>query len=127
MDNLETGSRRALVREHMVLCGGSSKLKTVLTELGKDLGASAYRTVVVLAKQPKEEIEQLLGETKNGLENGARVIVRSGDPGTADGLLIASPNQASSIILLSPEDAEDNEAVMHRQNSIQSPLTTKKI
>ena len=76
-------------------------------------GAKQAEVLVVLTDRPKEDISELLGPDviKNGLQNGARVIVRTADPSEPAGLLIASPNTASSIVLLSPEDKkDDNEA-----------------
>ena len=49
MDELEGGRGKALVRDHVVIAGWSSKLKTVLSEFGK---ADALGRSVRHARQP---------------------------------------------------------------------------
>lgn len=68
---------------------------------------------MVLTDRPKENVKELLGDSvmTDGLRNGARVIVRTADPSDPMGLMTASPNTASSIVLMSPDDLDDdNEA-----------------
>ena len=63
-----------------------------------------------------EDTERLLGEhtgvelESNCLQSGARLIIRRGDPSKVSDLLRVNPNKASSIVLLSPERDDDNEA-----------------
>eukprot|EP01043_Picozoa_sp_COSAG02_P022406 COSAG02_NODE_1164_length_14157_cov_2.925096_6_plen_761_part_00 len=120
LDELEGGRTKAVVSNHVVVAGFSHKLKTVLEEFGKadrdgrsGDEAEQAEVFVVLTDRPKEDIIELLGPdvTKDGLKNGARVLVRTADPSDPAGLLIASPNTASSVVLLSPGDKkDDNEA-----------------
>ena len=76
---------------------------------GHDDEARQAEVFVVLTDRSKEDISELLGPdvTIDGLKNGARVIVRTADPSDPAGMLTASPNTASSIVLLSPEDKKD--------------------
>lgn len=103
---LRKGRSRVLETGHTVIVGWSSKVVPIVAELQLAQRDSRRAPIVIVSPRDKVEVEDEL-RARVSRERGSRVIVRSGDPMDPTDLVMASPEAASSIIVISPDGAAE--------------------
>ncbi len=103
---LRKGRSRVLENGHTVILGWSSKVVPIVAELQLAQRDSRRAPIVIVSPRDKVEVEDEL-RARVSRERGSRVIVRSGDPMDPTDLAMASPEAASSIIVISPDGAAE--------------------
>lgn len=104
--NLRKGRSSVLESNHTLILGYSSKIYSVISELGIANENQKNPRVVILADMDKVEMEDDLRAKISGTKN-TKIIVRSGSPLEASDMQVVNPNEARSIIILSPEEKEN--------------------
>lgn len=103
LEELRKGRSFVVEKDHTLILGWSSKVFSIVSELIVANSNRANAVIVILADKDKVEMEEEL-KLKIGDFRNTRVICRSGLAIDMDHLNIVNPNQARSIIILSPED-----------------------
>lgn len=103
LEQLRKGRSFVVEKDHTLILGWSSKVFSIVSELIVANANRANAVIVILADKDKVEMEEEL-QLKIGDFRNTRVICRSGLAIDMDHLNIVNPNQARSIIILSPED-----------------------
>ena len=106
LDNLRKGKSKVLESDHTLIVGWSPKIFSIIEQLVIANENLKDAKIVVLADEDKVEMEDDIREKIEDLKT-TRIIVRSGSPLEPSAINIANPNEARSIIVLSPEDAEN--------------------
>jgi Trk K+ transport system NAD-binding subunit len=105
VDNLRKGRSSVLEHDHTLVLGWSPRLPAILSELVNANENRKHAAFVVLAQQPKDELEdelrRLVPNTKS-----TRVVCRTGDVGNAADLRMVNVEQARSVIVLSGDDGD---------------------
>ncbi len=106
---------RSLVAEggHTVILGFTPKIHTLLHELAEANANQPHACVVVMADRDKVSMDD---EIRARLHRRLKVVTRSGVPTSVADLAIVNLPAAKSVIVLSPENDEEGEA-MHPHES----------
>jgi len=115
VDDLKEGKARVLETDHTLILGWSDKALAIIQEIAFANESEGGGIIVILAEEPKEEMEEILGSAVEAREHGlkllgSKVIFRSGNPRTEKALHQVSASTARSIIALSPDDLDPDEA-----------------
>jgi hypothetical protein len=115
VDRLKEGKARVLESDHTLILGWSDKGLAIIQQLAFANESEGGGIIVVLADQPKDEMEELLRNACDVREHplrlvGSKVIFRSGNPLTENSLYKVSASSARSIIALSPDGLDPDEA-----------------
>lgn len=110
VDELRKGRSRVIENEHTLILGWSSKVTSIVAQLCIANESRRRPAIVILADRDKVELEDEL-RAQLPRRHKTRIIVRSGDPMDLGDLELGSPYTARSIILISPEDGDDSDAV----------------
>lgn len=108
IEDLRKGRSRVLEEDHTLILGWNSKIESVISELSIANESRRRASVVVLAQRDKVEMDDAVRALGN--LRGTRVICRTGDPKNLSDLAIVSPQQARSIVVLTPDDSIDSDA-----------------
>lgn len=105
IDEMRKGRSKVLESNHTLILGWSPKIFTVISELLIANENKRRPRIVIMADRDKvemeDEIRSKFPDTKN-----TKIICRTGSPLDLDDLKVASPHDAKSIIIVSPEEAE---------------------
>jgi len=103
LDELRKGRSKVLETDHTLILGWSPKIFYIISELVLANENRKKPRIVILAEKDKiemeEEISSQIPDTKN-----TKIICRTGSPIDLVDLELASPHDARSIIILSPEN-----------------------
>lgn len=115
VDHLKEGKARVLEAGHTLILGWSDKALAIIQEIAYANESEGGGIIVILAEEPKEEMEEILASAVEAREHGLRllgsqVIFRSGNPRTEKALHQVSAPTARSIIALSPDSLDPDEA-----------------
>jgi Trk K+ transport system NAD-binding subunit len=115
VDHLKEGKARVLEANHTVILGWSDKALAIIQETAYANKSELGGKIVILADHPKDEMEELLNAAievrEHGLKLlGSQVIFRCGDPLMEKTLRQVSASSARSIIALSPDGLDPDEA-----------------
>jgi voltage-gated potassium channel Kch len=108
LGNLRKGRSFVAEEGHTVILGWSAQVFTVVSEL---VTANANRNgacIVILAEKDKVEMEDEIAD-KVGKTGKTRVVCRTGSPMDMNDLRIVNPDASRSIIILAPEDSDDQD------------------
>lgn len=106
LDDLRKGRSIVLTKDHTLIIGWSQKIFHIISELTIANENQTKPSVVILADKDKVEMDDEIREKIPDLRN-TKVICRTGDPLDIDSLTIVSPQDAKSIIILSPEETNN--------------------
>lgn len=106
LEQLRKGRSQVIEDGHTIILNWSASIFDVLSELSIANASRRRACVVVMAEKDKVEMEDAISSKLPDLKT-TRVICRSGDPTDLFDLQIVSPQTSSSIVVLSPEGAED--------------------
>src|SRR3954447_8626915 len=104
---------RSLVVEegHIVLLGWSEQLFTIISELAVAKESERRPCVAILAERDKVEMEDEI-RGRLGSLGGLRIVCRTGCPTEQADLDLVSPQDAASILVLTPEVADADATVI---------------
>jgi voltage-gated potassium channel Kch len=105
LDELRKGRSQVLEDDHTVILNWSPSIFDIVSELVVANRSRRRPRIVIMADRDKVEMEDEIAAKVADLGN-TRVICRSGDPTDLYDLSLVSPQQARSIIVLSPEDED---------------------
>lgn len=108
IEELRKGRSVVLEENHTLILGWSDTIFTVLSELEIANESQKKPSAVILAEHDKvamdDEIREKVGPRRT------RVVTRSGSPIDLSHLALVRPERARSIVILSPEGAEEPDA-----------------
>jgi Trk K+ transport system NAD-binding subunit len=93
-----------LEKDHTLILGWNSQIQQIIHEIGLANISNKKNTIVVLADLDRVEMEE---DLKPDTPKHTKLIVRSGSPMSIDDLALVQVDQAKSIIILAPDQAED--------------------
>lgn len=116
LEELKKGKSFVIEKNHTLIIGWSNKIFSIIEEIIEANANQRNQRIVIVADLDKVEMED---EIKSKIQDfkTTRIIVRSGNPLVVGDTLVGNPNEARSIILLSPDEAD---ADMHVIKSIMS-------
>ena len=106
LDSLRKGRSRVLEADHTVILNWSPSIFDIISELVIANESRKNPRIVIMANKDKVEMEDEITDKVSDLKN-TRIICRSGDPTDLFDLSIVNPQACRSIIVVSPEGAED--------------------
>ena len=109
LNELRKGRSRVLEHDHTVILNWSPSIFDVIAELAVANRSRKKPRIVVMAERDKVEMEDEIAAKLPDLGR-TRVICRHGAPTDIHDLAIVSPQQARSIIVLSPEGEDASSA-----------------
>ncbi|MDQ4095159.1 MAG: hypothetical protein M3174_03005 [Actinomycetota bacterium] len=110
-EDLDKGRSIIAENDHIVILGWSTKIHTLLSELVVANRDKSDATVAILAPNEKARMEQEI-ETRLTDPEPTKIVVRSGVPYEESDLRIVTPQQASALVLLRPEDPDGDAFVV---------------
>ena len=116
LDSFKKGLSKVLERDHILMIGWTDKSLSIISQLAFANDSMGGTTIVVLAGEEKEDMEN---ELQNAVQNdelnlyNSKVIFRSGDSMLQSELFKVGISRARSIIVLSESDMEPEDAVEH--------------
>jgi ion channel POLLUX/CASTOR len=111
IEELRKGRSPVLEDGHVLILGWSSKIYTILAELGQANASQSRLSVVIMAEKDKIEMEDELRE-RVSLPKNARVICRTGSPIDIGDLTLVRPDRARTIVIVTPEDDDPDAQVV---------------
>ncbi|MHB1295759.1 MAG: CASTOR/POLLUX-related putative ion channel [Anaerolineae bacterium] len=111
LEELRKGRSRVVERNHTVILGWSEQAFTILAELAAANANQRGGCLVVMGPQDKVVMEDEI-RRKVKAHRTLRIVCRTGNPMEFADLEIVSLNTARSIIVLGPEGAEPDSAVI---------------
>ncbi|MCC6919612.1 MAG: hypothetical protein IT548_10440 [Alphaproteobacteria bacterium] len=111
LSELRKGRSRVLEEGHTIILNWSPSIFDIVSELAIANSSVRHPRIVVMAGKDKIEMEDAIAAKKLALGR-TKVICRSGDPTDLYDLAIVSPQTCKSIIILSPEIADPDSAVV---------------
>jgi voltage-gated potassium channel Kch len=109
LDVLRKGRSFVLERNHIVILNWSNSIFDIVRELIVAHQGDRRFTVVILASKDKVAMEDEIA-TKVKPPSNVRIVCRSGDPGDLHDLEIVNLEHAGSIVVLSQDDKDDEDA-----------------
>lgn len=109
LEKLRKGHSLVCEENHTLILGYNSKLPTLVSEIAIANQNRKDPSIVVLANRDKVELEDEIKASVATLAN-TRLIVRNGNPCTLNDLAITNLDSSRSIVILSPEDTDENSA-----------------
>ena len=103
IENLRKGKSNVLESNHTLILGWSDKIFTIISELAIANENQHKPSIVILADRDKMEMDDEIKAKVDDFKN-TRVVIRSGSPLDSSAVNVVNPNEARSIIVLSPED-----------------------
>lgn len=115
VDDLKKGKSRIIDIDHTVMLGWNDKSLAIIQQLALANESEGGGTIVVLAINDKEEMEETLASAVLSNENplrllGTEVIFRSGNPLLESELRRVSTQTARSVVALTSEELDPDEA-----------------
>jgi len=107
IDELKKGRSIVLAENHTLIIGWSQKIFFIIEELIIANGNQKKPTIVILSNRDKVEMDE---EIRNRIEDSknTKIITRSGDTLDVNSIKTVNPDGAKSIIILAPDDADEN-------------------
>lgn len=102
LEELKKGKSKVLESDHTLILGWSEKIFSIIQQLIEANTNYKNRAIVILAEHDKVEMEDEIKAKIVDLKT-SKIIVRSGNPLISSDIEVVNPNQARSIIILSPE------------------------
>ncbi len=102
LDELKKGKSKVLEAEHTLILGWSEKIFSIIEQIIEANTNYKGRAIVILAEKDKVEMEDEIKAKISDFKT-SKVIARSGNPLISSDIEVVNPNQARSIIILSPE------------------------
>lgn len=109
LQTLRLGRSRVIERDHTLILGWSPKVFPILSELVIAKASERKPRIVVLAEQGKVDMEEEIC-ARVGRMGRTQIICRTGSPIDPADIHIANPDEASAIIILSPDGDDDPDA-----------------
>jgi len=106
LEALRKGRSRVLEAEHTIILNWSPSIFDIISELVVANESRKKARIVIMANRDKVEMEDEIADKVPDLRN-TRVICRSGDPTDLFDLSLVNAQTCRSIIVVSPEGAED--------------------
>lgn len=104
LETLRRGRSAVVEVGHTLIVGRSDKLSVVISELVEANRSERGHTIVVLtADDPVEVLDEIRRDVAD--LGSSRLVVRSGTPTRINDLARMNPQDAKSVIVLSPDDA----------------------
>jgi voltage-gated potassium channel Kch len=103
LEQLKKGRSRVLETNHTLILGWSEKVYSIISEIIEANSNQKKPRIVILADKDKVEMEDDIRSKITDFKN-TKLIVRSGSPLELSDIAVVSPNEARSIIVLSPEE-----------------------
>jgi Trk K+ transport system NAD-binding subunit len=125
INQLKKGHSKVLEVNHTLILGWSEKIFSIIKEIIDANENQKKQHIVILADKDKEEMED---EIRSKILNfkTTKVIVRSGSPLELSDIAVVNPNDAKSIIVLSPEDKNGDIHVIKSVLALTNNKTRKK-
>lgn len=105
IEQLRKGRSKVLENGHTLLLGWSPKIFSIISELVMANTNQVRPRIVILADKDKVEMEDEI-RAKIGNTHNTKIICRTGIPHDLTDIQIVNPDDAGSIIIISPEDPE---------------------
>jgi ion channel POLLUX/CASTOR len=102
LDELRKGRSRVVETGHTLILGWSPKIFSIISELLIANESASRPRIVILAENDKVEMEDEI-RSRFPKTGNTKIICRSGSPLDLNELEVASPHDAKSIVILSPE------------------------
>ena len=106
IENLRKGKSNVLESNHTLILGYSFKIYAIISELCIANENQKNPRIVILTDRDKVELEDDIKAKIPNTKN-TKVIVRNGSPLDLNDIEVVNPNEARSIIVLSPENQEN--------------------
>jgi voltage-gated potassium channel Kch len=106
LDQLRKGRSKVLEEDHTIILNWSPSIFDIISELVVANRSRRRPRIVIMADRDKVDMEDEIAAKVPDLGN-SRIICRSGAPTDLHDLSLVSPQQARSIIVVSPEGADD--------------------
>ncbi|CAF4064799.1 unnamed protein product [Adineta steineri] len=102
LNELKKGHTTVIEKNHTIILGWSPKIFDIIHELISANESQRSPSIVILTSKNRSEVQYMI---KNKIHNSknTRIVCRNGNPMSITDLSKLSPNQARSIIILSPE------------------------
>ena len=111
LDELRKGRSRVLEKDHTIIFNWSPSIFDVISELVIANESRRRPRIVVMSDKDKVEMEDEIADKVPNTKN-TRIICRSGDPTDLFDINIVNPQDARSIIILSPENEDPDSCVI---------------
>jgi Trk K+ transport system NAD-binding subunit len=102
LKDLKKGKSKVLESDHTLILGWSEKIFSVIQQIIEANTNYKNRAIVILAEHDKVQMEDQIKSKIIDFKT-SKIIVRSGNPLISSDIDVVNPNQARSIIILSPE------------------------
>ena len=111
LEDLRKGRSFVIEEDHTIILGWSSKIFTIISELGIANENLKEGVIVILATKDKVEMEDEI-RLKVGDTANTRVICRTGSPIDVDDIYIANPFDSKSIIILDKDNENSDSQII---------------
>jgi voltage-gated potassium channel Kch len=111
LDELRKGRSRVLEKDHTIIFNWSPSIFDVISELVIANESRKRPRIVVMSDKDKIEMEDEIADKVPNTKN-TKIICRSGDPTDLFDINIVNPQDARSIIILSPENDDPDSCVI---------------
>ncbi len=125
LEELKKGKSFVNEKNHTLIIGWSNKIFSIIEELIEANANQRNQRIVIVADRDKVEMEDEIKSKIQELKS-TRIIVRSGNPLVVGDTLVGNPDEARSIILLSPDEADADMHVIKSMLSLTNRSNRKK-
>ena len=101
IEELKRGRSKVIESNHTLILGWSEKIFSIISEIITANENQKKPCIVVLSEKDKVEAEEEIRSKISDFKN-TKIVVRSGSPLDAADVAISNPNEARSILVLSP-------------------------
>jgi voltage-gated potassium channel Kch len=125
IDELKKGRSRVLETNHTLILGWSEKVFSIVSEIIEANENQKKPSIVILGNRDKVEMED---EIRGKIENfkNTKLIIRSGSPLELSDIAVVNPNEARSIIVLSPDEGNADTHVIKSVLALTNGRSRKK-
>jgi hypothetical protein len=109
LEQLRQGRSVVLETDHTLILGWSERIFVILSELSIANESRKRPSIVILAEEPKPEMEDAIREQVPDMRN-THVVCRTGSPVSASDLELVNHRDARSVIVLGADGDEDPDA-----------------
>lgn len=111
IDQMRKGRSKVIETNHTLILGWSSKIFPIISELIIANENQKKPRIVIMSDRDKVEMDDEINSKITDKKN-TKIICRTGSPLDLDDLKVVNPNDARSIIVLSPEEENSDTYVI---------------
>lgn len=112
LEDLKKGKSLVIAKDHTLIIGWSQKIYFIISELIIANENQKNSTIVILSEKEKTEMDELIRNNISDIKT-TKIVTRNGNTFDSNSIKLVNPDDAKSIIILAPDEIDDDAKDIH--------------